>query len=118
MGHEESARFTVPVEDTGQKSGPQEMGSARSYARRYALGDVLGLATAEDDDDGVSAGGTVVETITPEQAAEIHVLAEDVGANLSAFLGWLGGYHELSEIPAHDYARAVEALERKRRGSE
>ncbi|MEM7039349.1 MAG: ERF family protein, partial [Bacteroidota bacterium] len=47
------------------KKGPQGMGSAITYARRYALGPILGLATEQDDDansaspkPGEASGGT------------------------------------------------------------
>lgn len=42
---------------------PQETGSAITYARRYALAALLGIA-AEDDDDGTAA-----QTATPKQSA-------------------------------------------------
>jgi|GEM_PF-2754789 len=45
----------IPVPD----KDPQKMGSAISYARRYALSAILGLATDEDEDGNVAAGNTV-----------------------------------------------------------
>ena len=38
-----------------QKGTPQEMGSAITYARRYALCAVTGVAPDDDDDDGAAA---------------------------------------------------------------
>lgn len=37
------------------KSDPQGMGSAITYARRYALASICGLATEDEDDDGNAA---------------------------------------------------------------
>jgi hypothetical protein len=114
-GHEEESPFTVPIEESGQKSGPQEVGSARSYARRYALCDVLGIATAEDDDDGVGADIEVGGTITEGQAADLRSLAEEVGADVPRFLKFLG-VASFSDIPAARLAEATALLESKRKG--
>lgn len=40
---------------------PQSLGSAITYARRYSLGAILGIAT-EEDDDGAAASGTTIAT--------------------------------------------------------
>jgi hypothetical protein len=47
---------------------PQEVGSAITYARRYALGAVLGIATDEDD-DGNAASGKEVPVISKKLTA-------------------------------------------------
>jgi hypothetical protein len=46
---------------------PQEVGSAITYARRYALGAVLGIATDEDDDGNAASGNTVAK-VQPKNA--------------------------------------------------
>jgi hypothetical protein len=57
LAHFESGEFVkstislAPVKD----NNPQAVGSALTYARRYALSAVLGLAIGEDDDDGHKA---------------------------------------------------------------
>lgn len=40
---------------TPSKNDPQGTGSAIAYARRYALGAILGLATEEDDDGNLAS---------------------------------------------------------------
>lgn len=40
---------------TTEKPGPQAIGAAVSYARRYALASIVGVTTGEVDDDGESA---------------------------------------------------------------
>jgi hypothetical protein len=45
----------IPVPD----KDPQKMGSAISYARRYALSAILGLATDEDEDGNLAAGNGI-----------------------------------------------------------
>ena len=49
-GDEISGEYPLP-----QSGSPQEIGSAITYARRYALTAVLGIAPADDDDDGQAA---------------------------------------------------------------
>lgn len=54
----------------------QQMGSAISYARRYALLAVTGIAAEEEDDDGRSADGRgsaqrTAKRATPEQQGEV-----------------------------------------------
>ena len=50
------------------KGGPQDVGSAITYARRYALMSFLGLAT--DDDDGAGAQQAAVEAAKPHPNSE------------------------------------------------
>lgn len=54
---------------------PQQLGSALTYARRYALQSILGVA-ADDDDDGNAANGRKVNQQMPADPGND---AEDVG---------------------------------------
>jgi hypothetical protein len=57
--------YTMPV---AKQNDPQAMGSAITYARRYALGSILNL-NIDDDDDGEKAMGRQVlkkEEFTPK----------------------------------------------------
>jgi hypothetical protein len=49
-GEYEDGDYPLPASGT-----PQQIGSAITYARRYTLTAVLGIAPAEDDDDGAAA---------------------------------------------------------------
>jgi hypothetical protein len=49
-------------------SSPQSMGSAISYGRRYSLMAMIGLASADDDDDGNQASQPS-KAYTPKQAS-------------------------------------------------
>lgn len=51
-GHSTTTTLLLPLKD----QSPQGVGGAITYARRYALAAVLGLATEEDDDGNVSSG--------------------------------------------------------------
>lgn len=51
QGHSSSSTFAVPLDREARMSPSQAMGSALTYARRYAMCAALGIVTAEDDDD-------------------------------------------------------------------
>lgn len=114
---------------------PQEMGSAITYARRYSVTAILGIAT-EDDDDGQAAQDAGIRhasakptkreskpepeattVITGAQAGELRgIIAEagisnsDVGAEIRRICG--AGVSKLSEIPAPKFAEVKAALEK------
>jgi len=51
-----------------QYDRPQEMGSALTYARRYSLTALLGIAAEEDDDGAAAQGGTPTAEEKPRSA--------------------------------------------------
>jgi len=55
-GHSESVTLTAPPDDSGNKNKIQQIGSTVTYLERYTLLAALGLATADQDDDGIAAG--------------------------------------------------------------
>jgi len=63
-GHSEESELVLPLKD----QSPQGVGSAITYARRYALAAVLGLATEDDDDGNVSSGLAKKEEARPAVA--------------------------------------------------
>ena len=103
------------------KHDPQGIGSAITYARRYALAAIVGVA--QIDDDAEAAMGrkqTEIPKITEQQAADLKALAEEVEADVPKFLEYLGKKGKLSiasfsEIPANMHHDAVAALEQKRK---
>lgn len=51
-GHHETSTFEIPiVESEGYMTMPQKYASAQTYAKRYTLLNVLGIATADEDTD-------------------------------------------------------------------
>lgn len=65
-------------------SKPQSLGSAITYARRYALGAILGIAT-EDDDDGNEASkevkkGPVKKDVPVDKKSQIMSEMKRIGA--------------------------------------
>jgi uncharacterized protein YecA (UPF0149 family) len=70
-----------------------------------------GLAAKGQDNDAQNI--TAIEWITPEQAADLESLIEEVGADRHNFLKYLQA-KTVDEIRASEFPRAVAALEHKR----
>lgn len=51
MGHSETSSFTIPIDTEGFMTAPQKFASAQTFAKRYALCNVLGISTGEEDTD-------------------------------------------------------------------
>ena len=56
MGHSESTELSSPADNSGGKNAIQAIGSTVTYLERYTLLAITGLATYDQDDDGVGAG--------------------------------------------------------------
>ena len=54
QGHSLSNTMTAGVDSSGSKNAIQSIGSSVSYLRRYTLLGVLGMATSDEDTDGVT----------------------------------------------------------------
>jgi hypothetical protein len=112
-GHSEQATMIAAPDDSGRKNNIQQIASAVTYLERYTLLAVTGLAAKDIDDDGLMSS-VQVEKITPQQAADLQALAEEVGANLSRFCAYMQ-IESLEDLPAHEFSRAVRELEKKRK---
>ena len=66
-GHSELSHFAAPVDEKMRVNDTQKVGSANSYARRYAVMNALALVASAEDDDGFGAG---LKPDTPEREAE------------------------------------------------
>lgn len=115
------------IEDTATvplpKSDPQGYGSAATYARRYSLAAITGLY--QDDDDGNAASNAKpaqIAKVTAKQAADLQALADEVGADVAAFLGYVSTQlrteiNKWSDIPATSFDDCVSALNKKRKAA-
>lgn len=118
-GHSTAASFPVPIDRTTRLNGAQQMGSALSYGRRYALTAALGIVTADDDDDAQSIPAAPVPPPAPTGApqpgrqteapisADQHRLLEarisQLGLERDRVKAWVArawGVQHLTEIPA------------------
>jgi hypothetical protein len=95
----------------------QQMGSASTYARRYALCAALGIVTGDDaDDDGNGAGN---QYLSEEQTKEVARLV-DACRGIASFIEpkfweWCAA-KTVSEIKADRYADVVRMLNSKLKG--
>jgi len=109
-GHSVPISYDLPMPDkvTGQNAA-QQMGSATSYSRRYALCSALGIVTGEDDDG--NAGGTAY--VTREQVDELAKLLEACPkGTLESLLEW-AEVDGLSDLPSSKFGGAIKALKAK-----
>lgn len=114
-GHSISASFTATTETSAAMSGAQKHAAAFTFARRQSLTAVLGVVTADTDDDG--AGGAVsAQPIDENQAANLRALIDEAKADSRKFLAFFG-LKRIEELPAARFKEAVDMLERKRRQS-
>ena len=93
----------------------QDMGGALTYARRYALCGLVGIA-ADEDDDGASAPAPVVPsepTITRDQAIEIADALLELGIDQTAFLKWAQA-PSVTAIAARKYESVMKKINSKR----
>ena len=88
---------------------PQEIGSALTYARRYSLSALIGIAADEDDDANVatsrSNGKATGELLNAEQMEYVWEKAReycdpDVQQEWVELLVKTLGHHNLAEVPA------------------
>jgi hypothetical protein len=116
LGHSEKTTLKAGGDDSGGKNKIQAIGSTVTYLSRYTLLSLVGLATAEMDDDGA---GSEAEYISDEQMADINEWIESIGGDcLQNFKKYIG-VDELDKIPAKDYKKAITALkntEKKKKG--
>ena len=56
QGHSIENTLSAPADPSGSKNAIQAIGSAVTYLRRYTLLGVLGMATSDEDTDGMTMG--------------------------------------------------------------
>lgn len=108
-GHSEETTLWLPADNSGSKNAVQAIGSSTSYGKRYTAGALLNLTSRGEDDDGWG-GGT--KLITAAQCDTLNLLADEVGADKIAYCKYLG-VESIAAIPAHQFARAKQALQAK-----
>jgi hypothetical protein len=88
---------------------PQEMGSAITYARRYALLAVTGVAAEDDDDDGQGGTGTAKRSSTPRPREKSTVAGPGSAPPLPTESGPAGG----AKVPTDAMMRKLMAQMRE-----
>jgi hypothetical protein len=103
-----------------EASGPKAYGAGETYARRYGVSSLLGLA-ADDDTDATEAEGAGVVRLKPGEAEplvsvmqikQLQTLLKASGSTEAALAEHLN-VPALKDLPASRFAYAMEACERK-----
>lgn len=114
LGHTERTTLTAPSDATGSKNSIQAIGSTITYLQRYTLLSALGLATCEQDDDGVKPE---VELIGDKELHTIRDLLIAIDSKEESFLKYLG-IEKLEDMPKSSYQKALIAIETQRKAKE
>ena len=111
--------FGVPIVGwAGAKNPAQAFGSGQTYARRYGLCGMVGIAPEDDDGQSLTQDAPKqVAKIDAKQAVQLNDLATELGADKSKFCAYLG-VKSFEEINASQFEIALAALERKRKKEE
>ena len=105
LGHSESTSLISPPETSGNKTDIQGIGSAVEYMKRYTFFAILGLSSADEDNDGNGR-------VTFEQAEELETKADEAGVDKAKFLAYFqcGSFNH---IPSKQYKNALAAIKAK-----
>jgi hypothetical protein len=123
FGHSERLVFDLPLpgiiktRDGRAVTNPaQMMGSAVSYAKRYATCAALGVVTGEDD-DGEGAGREVIDKNESDEIADLIEACRGLDTfDEGAFNAWMvktAGTSDPKKVPVNRLADVLAALNRK-----
>ncbi len=107
-----SSLYPLPI---GAKA--QEFGSALTYARRYSLASIAGIASDEDD-DAEAANKIEDRPLNKEQMEHLQLLIEETGTDGMKFLNYMAkllkrDIAKLEDIPQSQFPTAFAALSKK-----
>lgn len=108
-GHSETSEFAATIDSQMKVNNTQKIGSANSYAKRYALMNALNLVGSDEDDDGYMAGE---QLITDEQIVELNDFIDASGADRDKFLKFYG-VEIIDQLPESKFKPALIALKLK-----
>lgn len=89
-GHSIRAVFPVPIDKSGRMNDIQKYGASLTYAKRYALSQVLGIATTEDTDGRTP--GEEPETVGPGQLRALEEMLVAIDASPDSRRRFLAKY--------------------------
>jgi len=119
-GHTESTVLTMPLDDVGiagkiNKTKVHGTGSAITYAKRYALCELLNISVGEQDTDGNLPG----DMVTEEQVEKLQELIAETDTDIARFCRHFK-IDSLSDMPASKYLAALGMLsvKKKKEGKE
>jgi len=114
LGHHEETTLCADADTSGAKNSIQAIGSTITYMQRYTALALLGLACADQDDDGrasspTTAPSAAVERINEKQLSSILDLLAAKNQKESTLLKLLR-LDKLENLPASNYQKTVDML--------
>lgn len=106
--HESGESLDCPVPLIIGKNDMQGLGSAMTYARRYGLMSLAGIAP--EDDDGNAAAKAAPKTVTPDQYVKLRDKAYEAGVEESRVCSGYGA-PSFEQFPADAFDRAMKKLQ-------
>lgn len=113
LGHKETKTLPIPFDKTVAEFGnsTQAMKSTVSYGKRTLVEMLLNIIERGVDDDANMGRN---QAISDEQVMTIETLIKDTKSDLAGFLRFIGA-DSVKQIRVGDYAKALAALEKKRK---
>lgn len=111
--HEGGSSVSGTLTMTATKNDPQGVGSAITYARRYALLAMSGAAPVDDDGNAASKPQPPATKITPEQAKVINDLLRETDTAPKVVLQYCN-VQSVADIPAIAFNEVKAKLEARR----
>lgn len=110
QGHSETSSFTIPIDMEGYMTAPQKYASAQTFAKRYALCNVLGISTGDEDTDATTVNN---EKTAKSNKAKIMFLLKTLGKETNDKETILNTIQELTQLEPVDknYVEIVSRLE-------
>lgn len=117
-GHTESTSLTIPLDMAGiagktNKTKVHATGSSITYAKRYALCELLNISVGEQDTDGNAPS----DIITEEQFEDLSALIASTSTDIVKFCRHFK-IDSLEQMPASKYLAALGMLSKKRNDQE
>lgn len=110
----ETGPLVVPL-DLNNRNQAQAMGSAETYARRYALSAMFNISTADDDGNGVVRLADKNPTlVTHKQVQQLKDDLSTVDGDVAKFCACMK-VDTLKDIKSSDFAAAVDRIAAKKR---
>lgn len=106
--HETGESLECPVPLIVAKNDMQGLGSAMTYARRYGLMSLAGIAP--EDDDGNAASKAAPKTVTPEQFINLRDMAEQADVPEAKICAAFGA-QSFEQFPVDALDRALKRLQ-------
>lgn len=114
-GHTESTLLTMPLDDVGiagktNKTKVHATGSAITYAKRYALCELLNISVGDEDTDG----NLPSDMVTEEQVENMQALIASTETDIARFCRHFK-IDCLADMPASKYLAAIGMLSVKQK---